>query len=75
MPSCARSCVGNIHPWRTSVRHFFLETVLYSFCSQTNCADGNQPTTGLVVDAAGNVYGTAGGSPNGFGVVFKISPQ
>jgi len=47
------------------------ETVLYSFCSQMNCADGSYPTSGLIVDQAGNFYGTAGPvyelSPNGNG--------
>ena len=37
------------------------ETVLYSFCSVQNgypCADGAIPETGLVIDLAGNLYGT-----------------
>lgn len=51
------------------------ETVLYSFCSLASCADGQQPTTGLVQDAAGNLYGTTFyGGANGSGVVFKIAP-
>jgi uncharacterized repeat protein (TIGR03803 family) len=39
-------------------------TVLYSFCSAANCTDGEQPQAGLILDAAGNLYGTtaAGGS-------------
>jgi uncharacterized repeat protein (TIGR03803 family) len=49
------------------------EKVLYSFCSQPNCADGAEPYAGLVLDEGGNMYGTAslGGSGNG-GVVFKL---
>ena len=36
--------------------------VLYNFCSLTNCTDGVHPLTGrLVLDSAGNLYGTAGG--------------
>ena len=50
-------------------------TVLYSFCSQANCADGWGPYAGLIEDAAGNLYGTTfwGGSAiiNG-GTVFKL---
>ena len=51
----------------------FTETVLYSF---TGGADGAWPTTTLMFDAHGNLYGTAsvGGDSNGDGVVFKLSP-
>jgi uncharacterized repeat protein (TIGR03803 family) len=56
-------------------------TTLHSFCSQTNCADGNQPEAGLVQAANGNLYGTTvnGGTNNtcfsGCGTVFKITPN
>ena len=33
------------------------ETVLYSFCSLSNCRDGAQPYAGVVFDTAGNLYG------------------
>jgi uncharacterized repeat protein (TIGR03803 family) len=53
-------------------------TVLYNFSGGT---DGATPEAGLVMDAAGNLYGTAayGGTVNsncpvGCGVVFKITP-
>lgn len=51
------------------------ETILYNFCSLTNCADGNEPVAGLIRDKAGNFYGTteAGGAGN-VGTVFKLSP-
>jgi len=32
------------------------ETVLYSFCTQSNCTDGAQPYGTLIMDAAGNLY-------------------
>jgi uncharacterized repeat protein (TIGR03803 family) len=58
------------------------ETVLYSFCSQTNCPDGGNPQSGLVLDGADNLYGTTnnGGLINsactlGCGVVFKVAPD
>lgn len=59
------------------------EAVLYSFCSRSNCADGEEPGTGpLVRDSAGNLYGTTifGGTDrncNGdaCGVVFKLNPS
>src|SRR6202167_808209 len=44
------------------------ETVLYSFCSQQNCADGNDPTSTVIFHDAGNLYGTAcSGGANGQG--------
>jgi uncharacterized repeat protein (TIGR03803 family) len=35
------------------------ETVIYDFCSLQNCDDGGSPTGGLIMDQAGNLYGTA----------------
>src|SRR4029077_7545520 len=39
-------------------------TELYAFCSQSNCADGRQPSFPLIMDSAGNLYGmtTYGGN-------------
>jgi uncharacterized repeat protein (TIGR03803 family) len=50
------------------------QEVLYNFCSQTDCTDGDTPTGGLIMDADGNLYGTtfSGGAANQ-GTVFKIS--
>jgi len=52
----------------------FSETVLYSF---TGGKDGGAPTTTLMFDGKGNLYGTtsAGGDGNGDGVVFKLAPK
>lgn len=53
------------------------ETVLHSFDGK----DGNRPTSALVFDSAGSLYGTTLGggdvnycSPNGCGTVFKLVP-
>jgi len=52
-----------------------VETPLYIFCSKTDCADGENPTGGLVLATDGNFYGTTveGGAEN-LGTVFKITP-
>jgi uncharacterized repeat protein (TIGR03803 family) len=43
------------------------ETVTYNFCALQNCDDGGSPTDGLIMDQAGNLYGTAY-------VAFELSP-
>jgi uncharacterized repeat protein (TIGR03803 family) len=46
------------------------EDVLYTF---TEGADGDMPFTDLILDAAGNLYGTTGyGGTYGFGTVFQL---
>lgn len=48
------------------------ESVLYTF---TGGADGANPFAGLILDTAGNLYGTtANGGTRGYGVVFKLTP-
>jgi uncharacterized repeat protein (TIGR03803 family) len=54
-------------------------TTLYSFCSQMNCTDGEEPTTGLVQGSDSNYYGTTyfGGTDqcsSGCGTIFKVTP-
>ncbi len=51
-------------------------TTLYSFCSQSSCADGANPSAALIQATDGNFYGTASsGGANGEGTVFKITPK
>jgi uncharacterized repeat protein (TIGR03803 family) len=55
------------------------ETVLYRF---TGGSDGSNPYAGVIIDAQGNLYGTAGGGNGGpqcgfvagCGTVFKLTP-
>ncbi|HEX4081133.1 MAG TPA: choice-of-anchor tandem repeat GloVer-containing protein [Rhizomicrobium sp.] len=48
------------------------EKVLYSFCSQQNCTDGEVPEAGLI-NVYGTLYGTtAGGGTYGYGTVFSL---
>ncbi len=50
------------------------ETVLYSFCAQPGCSDGDEPMS-LIEDVHGNLFGTTYGSGSaGDGVLFEITP-
>jgi uncharacterized repeat protein (TIGR03803 family) len=51
-------------------------TTLYTFCSKSNCKDGESPTHGLVLGTDGNFYGTTGeGGTYSAGTVFRITPK
>jgi uncharacterized repeat protein (TIGR03803 family) len=48
--------------------------ILYAFCSQNSCLDGQSPEATLIMDKAGNLYGTTTmGGQFGYGTVFKLS--
>jgi uncharacterized repeat protein (TIGR03803 family) len=59
------------------------ESVLYSFCSKTNCTDGADPESTLVMDAQGDLYGTTysgGANSQGCertpcGTIFKLAAK
>jgi len=57
-----------------------MPTTLYSFCSQSECTDGDNPSARLVQATDGDLYGTTrlGGAPcypsSRCGTVFKITP-
>jgi len=51
------------------------EKVLYSFCAQQNCTDGEGPNAGLI-DSKGTLYGTTeAGGTYGYGTVFALAKQ
>jgi uncharacterized repeat protein (TIGR03803 family) len=52
------------------------ETVLYSFCSELECADGESPRGSLLMEASGDLFGTTyfGGNV-GAGTVFKVDTK
>ena len=56
--------------------HAQSEIVLYNFCSQPNCIDGENPASSLTPDGAGNFYGTTQlGGAHQYGTVFELSPN
>ncbi|MGO8793576.1 MAG: choice-of-anchor tandem repeat GloVer-containing protein [Candidatus Sulfotelmatobacter sp.] len=58
--------------WVTS-SYAATEKILHSF---GNGSDGSYPTSALVVDASGNLYGTTfAGGTYGLGTVFELSPK
>ncbi len=54
----------------TPTQSGWTESVIYNF---TGGADGADPSAGLIEDAQGNLYGTAGSGGSGYGVVFELS--
>jgi len=49
---------------------------IYSFCTQTNCADGSTPYAGLLQESDGTFGGTtADGGAQGGGTVYEIAPS
>jgi uncharacterized repeat protein (TIGR03803 family) len=65
--------LGSVFKLTRSSTGRWSERVLYSFKTGT---DGNSPTSTLIFDGQGNLYGTtsAGGDANGDGTVFKLIP-
>jgi uncharacterized repeat protein (TIGR03803 family) len=53
------------------------ETVLYNFCSQTNCPDGYAPQGSLILDGSGYLYGiaSAGGNSQNLGLAYRLAPS
>ena len=71
--ACFTTC-GTIFKLTPDANGHWKETILYNFRNDTS---GNGPAAGVVLDRAGNIYGTTmyGGSPQcGCGVVYKLSP-
>jgi uncharacterized repeat protein (TIGR03803 family) len=51
----------------------YVESIVYAFASGT---DGDTPEAGLIIDSAGNLFGTTlGGGSDSFGTVFKLAPN
>jgi uncharacterized repeat protein (TIGR03803 family) len=63
---------GVVYELTPSSSGLWTESVLYSFAGR---ADGLVPTGGLTFDASGNLFGTADGGLNNYGVVFQLTPS
>jgi len=48
---------------------------LYEFCRNTPCNNGNRPDGKVVIDTAGNLYGTTDDGGLGGGTVFELMPN
>ncbi|HWY23005.1 MAG TPA: choice-of-anchor tandem repeat GloVer-containing protein [Candidatus Acidoferrum sp.] len=66
---------GTVYQLSPSTGGTWTETILYSFANDK--VDGGLPSGGsLILDAAGNLYGTTtAGGPAGGGTVFRLSPS
>lgn len=68
----ATAGAGYIYELKRS-SHGFTEQTLYSFCALSSCLDGVAPTGALVIDTAGNLYGTTNyGGATGEGTAFEL---
>jgi uncharacterized repeat protein (TIGR03803 family) len=52
------------------------ETILHTFCTEQSCPDGLFPSSGLIADKAGNLYGTTSfGGAIGGGTLYRLAPD
>jgi hypothetical protein len=53
------------------------EAVVHPFCNWDNCGDGEYPDASLVLDSAGDLFGTTTrlGEHGDAGTVFELIPQ
>lgn len=66
--------LGTVFELSPGKKGVWTETVLYSFCSEPNCADGSKPYGGLILDKDGDLYGTTSGANINGGTLFKLAP-
>jgi uncharacterized repeat protein (TIGR03803 family) len=71
--TCVDVGCGTVFKLTPGAKGDWKETILYNF---TDGANGAEPDAGVVMDKAGNLYGTtsAGGSSCGCGLIYKLAP-
>jgi uncharacterized repeat protein (TIGR03803 family) len=51
------------------------QSVLYAFCAESYCADGEYPSSNLLLDGSGNLIGsTSWGGAYGAGTIYELTP-
>ena len=77
LASLAAGAQVNVTTWHNDLARSGVnsqETILYNFCSQTNCADGSVPSPGNIVIRGGALYGSTGeGGQYGSGIVYSLT--
>jgi uncharacterized repeat protein (TIGR03803 family) len=68
-------CCGTVFEVSRDAKGDWSETVLYSFPCDSGCLQGGNPSSKLIFDGAGNLYGTLQGGYYGKGAVFELSPS
>jgi uncharacterized repeat protein (TIGR03803 family) len=72
LSDCGGGGCGTVYKLTLRANGTWKESVVYSFHGD----DGNEPYAGLVLDSAGNLYGTTlGGGSYGGGTVFQLTPS
>lgn len=78
--NCWAGC-GAVFELSPTAGRAWTETVLYHFCPEKGCSDGELPYGTVVLDSAGNLYGTTEyggtvgcGDGQGCGAVYELSP-
>jgi uncharacterized repeat protein (TIGR03803 family) len=67
---------GTVFTLTPAVGGGWTEKVIYKFCfCGSPIVDGDQPSTNVVIDGGGNLYGTARGGNSGDGVIYELSPS
>jgi hypothetical protein len=53
----------------------WIYSLVHTFCVESPCSDGWQPSGPLIVDSAGDIYGVVMNSNNEHGLAYELMPQ